>query len=75
MAFDWKRLERQDRERVDRAGLGMGLGWLVGGVLALVGTRLGWWSGGDSAVVGVVLGVVFLAAYGFARRRRAGPDR
>ena len=75
MAYDWKRLEREDDERSDYAARNVGLSFVI---LGIIGPVVGFLITGSynwaSALIWIVLGLAALIPGWFAlrRARRAG---
>ena len=71
MGYDWRRLERREREASDRLTLGLGLAWVAVGVVGLIvilvtrnTRRL------DTAIFWFAIGLVLLAISVHTRRKK-----
>lgn len=70
MGYDWARLQREDDERSDRAGLALGVTYLTMGVLGVVLTLVGVVQGWGAVAWQVLVGAGMLVGYQVVRRRR-----
>lgn len=71
MVFDWKKLEREDQQRNDRAALALGVAYCtlaVIGFLVILLTRR--WESIVAQVIWLVIGLILLLGYWLTRNRR-----
>lgn len=71
MVFDWKKLEREDQQRNDRAAPALGVAYCtlaVIGFLVILLTRR--WESIVAQVIWLVIGPILLLGYWLTRNRR-----